>query len=307
MRVAFFGSPEFALPSLEAIHEGHEVVLVVSQPDKPAGRGMRKSSPAVARRARDLDLELEQPASLKRNEEFLARFAALKPDVAVTVAYGKILPGRLLDVPAGGFLNVHASLLPGYRGAAPIQWALINGETTTGVSIMRTDEGLDTGPVCLSEETPIGPDEVAPQLFERLASLGARAIDHALERLSRGELECRPQDESQATLAPLLRKEDGSLDWTQPARALFDRYRGVYAWPGARFSHRGTEVKVKEMRLAEGNGAPGQLLRVGEEALTVAAGSGAVDLITVQPAGKGPMNARDWANGYGLGQGDQLA
>lgn len=307
MRVAFFGSPEFALPSLEAIHERHQLVLVVSQPDKPAGRGMHESSPPVASRARELDLPLEQPVRLKRNEEFLARFRSLMPDVAVTVAYGKILPASLLDVPAGGFLNVHASLLPRYRGAAPVQWALINGEPKTGVSIMRTDEGLDTGPVCLSEETPIGPEELAPQLFGRLASLGARAIDDALELLARDELDCRPQDESRATLAPLLRKEDGVLDWAQPAKALFDRYRGVYAWPGARFNHRGSQVRVKEMRLAPGSGAPGELLRVTGEALTVATGDGAVDLVTVQPAGKGAMPARDWANGQGLRQGDRLA
>lgn len=307
MRVAFFGSPAFALPSLEAINENHEVVLVVSQPDKPAGRGMRQTSPAVARRARELDLELEQPARLRRNEGFLARFRSLEPDVAVTVAYGKILPGCLLDIPVGGFLNVHASLLPRYRGAAPVQWALMNGETTTGVSIMRTDEGLDTGPVCLSEEITIGPNELAPQLFERLAVLGASAIRDALGRLSRGRLECLPQDESKATLAPLLTKEDGYLDWTRPAKVLFDRYRGVYAWPGARFEHRGTEVKVKEMRLAQGSGEPGELLHIGEDAVTIAAGSGAVDLITVQPPGKGPMNAGAWANGHRLVAGDRLA
>jgi methionyl-tRNA formyltransferase len=307
VRVAFFGSPTFALPALRVIGERHEVALVVAQPDKPAGRGLLSSVPPVARDAGRLGLTLAQPARLRGNEHFRELLAGLALDVAVTVAYGKILPQELLAIPAAGFLNVHASLLPRYRGAGPVQWALINGEKETGVSIMRTEAGLDTGPVCLVRATPIGEDERAPELFERLAELGARAIVEALERLRRGELECRPQDESAATLAPLLRKEDGDIDWREPASAIYNRFRGVAAWPGARFRLGGRQVRVLDMRPAEGSGGPGAVLCITAEGVKVAAGRGAVELLRIQPAGKAAMPARDWANGYRVERGVSLA
>ena len=307
MELVFFGSPSFALPSLLALAERFEVSLVVSQPDKPAGRGMSSSSPAVARKALELGLPLAQPSRLKGNTEFHELLASVKPKVAVTAAYGKLLPQSLLDIPEAGFLNVHASLLPAYRGAAPIQWALINGERETGVSIMRTEAGLDTGPVCLVKRCQIPPRERAPELFDRLSQLGATAICEALDRLERGELECRPQDDSVATLAPLLRKDDGNIDWQRPASRTFDRFRGVYGWPGSRFRFRGKWVRVHEMRPASGGGDPGKVVAVNDHGVSVACGEGALELLEVQVEGKGRSPARDWANGYQVKEGTVLA
>jgi methionyl-tRNA formyltransferase len=307
VRVVFFGSPEFALPPLRALHERFEMVLVVSQPDKPAGRGLKTAAPPVAREARRLGLSLAQPARLKGNDDFLRRMAALEADVAVTTAYGKILPRALLDLPRGGFLNIHASLLPKYRGAGPIQWALINGERETGVSIMRTEAGLDTGPVCLASSITIGPDERAPELFARLAELGAEAIVEALALFQRGELECRPQDHSEATMAPRLRREDGDIRWSYPAQGIYDLFRGVAAWPGARFRLAGKEVRVHGMRLARGSGRAGEVLCLTENGVVVAAADGAIELLELQPSGKARMSARDWANGYRVKPGVTLA
>jgi methionyl-tRNA formyltransferase len=307
VRLAFFGSPEFALPALRALSERHEVALVVSQPDKASGRGLKSRPPAVAREAVRLGLPLAQPARLRGNDKFAGRLAGLAVEAAVTIAYGKILPQSLLDLPAHGFLNVHASLLPKYRGAGPVQWALINGERETGVSIMRTELGLDTGPVCLALTTPIGPDERAPELFDRLAALGAEAVVEALELLKRGALECTEQDHEQATLAPLLTRADGELEWARPAAASYDRFRGVAAWPGTRFRFRGSEVRVIDMRPVPGSGRPGEVLCVGTSGVTVAAGEGALELLEVQPAGKAGMAARDWANGYRVRTGVTLA
>lgn len=307
MKLVFFGSPAFALPSLLTLHERFEVALVVSQPDKRAGRGMTSSSPAVASLARDLGLPLAQPARLKRNSEFLEQLASLDPDVAITAAYGKLLPQALLDIPRAGFLNVHASLLPAYRGAAPVQWALINGEQETGVSIMQTEIGLDTGPVCLARRCTIEPDERAPELLERLSKLGASALCEALQRLQEGVLDCHPQDDSKATIAPLLTKEDGDIDWQRPAAASFDRFRGTYGWPGSRFGYRGKAVRVHAMSPRAGSGEPGEVLAVSEEGVLVACGEGALALGEVQAEGKARTRARDWANGYQVRPGTRLA
>jgi methionyl-tRNA formyltransferase len=307
VRLAFFGSPEFALPSLRALAERHDVALVVSQPDKSAGRGMKSRAPAVASEARRLSLPLAQPERLRGNDELAARLSALAIEVAVTVAYGKILPGSLLELPRHGFLNVHASLLPKYRGAGPIQWALINGERETGVSIMRTERGLDTGPVCLVRRTAIGRDERAPELFRRLAELGAEAIVEALDLLDRGELTCTPQDDLQATTARLLSRADGDLDWRRPASASYDRFRGTAAWPGTRFHYAGLEVRVRDMRPTTGSGTPGEVLCIGPAGVTVATGEGALELLEVQPEGKRRMGARDWANGFRVRPGVTLA
>ncbi|MEX2542521.1 MAG: methionyl-tRNA formyltransferase [Trueperaceae bacterium] len=307
MRVAFFGSPDFALPSLLALNERFDVALVVSQPDKAAGRGLKTRPPAVARVAAGLGLPLAQPARLRNNSEFAERLAGLQPDVAVTVAYGKLLPQALLDLPRCGFLNVHASLLPKYRGAGPVQWALINGERVTGVTIMRTEAGLDTGPACLVRATEIADDERAPELFGRLAQLGARTIVEALEKLSGGRLECRPQDDAEATFAPQLRREDGDLDWNQPAAASYDRFRGVAGWPGTRFEFAAGEVRVFDMRPVDGAGQPGEVIGLSEAGVVVATGEGALELLELQPAGKRRMSARAWANGYRVRMGATLA
>ena len=310
LRVVFFGSPHFALPSLEALLQRHEVVMVVAQPDKPAGRGMRVKAPPVAQRARELGRELWQPTKLRGDQTFLTRLAELAPDVGVTAAYGRILPPKLLDIPRHGVLNVHASLLPKYRGAAPIQWALISGEEETGVSIMQTEEGLDTGPVRLQRRTRVAPDEDAASLSARLSRLGAEALTEALDLLAEGTLPLTPQDDAQATLAPLLKAEDGHVRWADSARAVHDRFRGVSMWPGTSFESGGERVKVTAVaplpnRRTDGS-EPGTVLEVGPEGLVVAAGSGAVLLEAVKPAGGREMAARDWANGREVGRGARL-
>lgn len=306
MRVALFGSPAFALPTLEALHNRREVVLVVTQPDKAAGRGLKTRSPATAVRAKELGVRLEQPTRLKGNETFHALLRELKIDVAVTAAYGKILPQSLLDIPRHGFLNVHASLLPKLRGAAPIQWALINGETETGVTIMQTEAGLDTGPIRLQKRLSIGPDDTASELFERLATLGAEALTEALERLEAGTLPCEPQNEGAATHAPLLIKEDGKVRWTDSAEAIYNRFRGVEAWPGTWTSWRDGTLKIHDLspQIASHPHEAGQILSIDADGVLVAAGKGAVWLRTVQPPGKSRMDAYAWANGYSIKKGN---
>ncbi len=306
MRLALFGSPQFAVPVLKALAEHHEVALVVTQPDKPAGRGLELASPAAALAARKLGLRLEQPGKLKNNPAFHDLLQDLNLDAAVTAAYGKILPPSLLKLPEHGFLNVHASLLPKYRGAAPIQWALISGEGETGVSIMGTEAGLDTGPLRHVKRLPIQPDDTALTLFGKLSALGAEAILEALELLEQGRLPCQPQDDSQATFAPLLTRADGRIRWEESAERIHHRFRGVLAWPGSWTLHRGKPLKVHGLEPAPGEGEPGRLLAVASGGVTVTAGRGAVLLRTVQPSNKSRMRGLDWANGYHVKAGERL-
>jgi methionyl-tRNA formyltransferase len=294
-RVAFFGSPEFALPVLSAILEHFEVMLVVAQPDKPSGRGMKLTPPAVAAKASELGLKLEQPAKLKNNLEFAQKLQDSGADVAVTCAYGKILPASLLEIPRYGFLNVHTSLLPKYRGAAPIQWAVINGDTVTGVTVMQTDPGMDTGAILLQESVPISPSETVLELAPRLSSLGATMIVTALEQLD--SLKPIPQDDSLATHARMLEKEDARINWTLDAKTIFDRYRGLAGWPGSYFLFQGKRIKILELRPSNQSGQAGQVLEFGDGVI-IAAKTGSLELLVVQPEGKPKMNALDWARGY---------
>ena len=290
MRIIFFGTPQFAVPSLDALARAHEVALVVAQPDKPAGRGMRMQAPAVAVRARELGLPLAQPAKI-RDAAFMESIAALRPDAGIVVAYGKILPAALLEIPRRGFFNVHGSLLPKYRGAAPIQRAIERGERETGVTIMRVDEELDHGPMLTTVRTEIGPDERAPSLAARLSILGAEALAGALA----GDVEETPQDHAQATFAPKIEKSEGAVDWTQPARAIYDKFRAFDPWPGL-FT---PELKLIDIAPAAGSAEPGTILSIGGDGVTVAAGDGAIRLITVQRAGKPRAAAADLARGGG--------
>lgn len=299
MKLAFFGSPALALPVLEALRRRHDVALVVAQPDRPAGRGLKLRPPPVVARAHELGLPFAQPTRLRGESRIRARLLELGVEAAVTCAYGRILPPELLEVPPRGFLNVHASLLPRLRGAAPIQWSLINGDEITGVTIMRTDAGLDTGPTLLQGELPIDPDWTSLELGPRLAELGAALILEALERLD--ELPRVPQDDSLATHAPPLVKDDGRVRWADTARAVRNRHRGVAGWPGTWLERSGARLKVHDLREAEGSGLPGEVLSVGPHGVRVAAGEGAVDLVVVQPEAKGRMRAADWARGNGLG------
>ncbi len=306
MRVALFGSPSFALPTLEVLRQDHELALVVTQPDKPAGRGNKLTSPPVAERAKELGVRLEQPAKLKRNEAFLGLIQSLDLDVAITAAYGKILPRALLEVPKHGFLNVHASLLPHYRGAAPIQWALINGEKETGVSVMQTEAGLDTGPVGHVKRIDIEPHDTALTLFDKLSLVGSEAVKEALEKLARGELPCEPQDDEAATFAPLLTKGDGEIRWRGAAEEVYNRFRGVLAWPGTWTTYGGKTLKVHALAVREGEGEAGEVLSVNADGILVAMGTGAVLLKKVQPPNKPKMDAFDFANGYGVKAGQSL-
>ena len=275
MRLALFGSPSFALPTLDVLAQEHELALIVAQPDKPAGRGNRLTSPPVAERAKALELNLAQPAKLK-NEGFLERMTALDLDVAITAAYGKILPQALLEIPKHGFLNVHASLLPKYRGAAPIQWALISGEKETGVSVMQTEAGLDTGPLRHVKRLDIDPHDTALTLFDKLSVVGAEAMREALNKLAAGELPCEPQDDEAATFAPLLTKDDGEIRWGDSAREVYNRFRGVRAWPGTWTTYGGKTLKVHDLVVhGENRGEAGNVLSVNANGILVATGEGA--------------------------------
>jgi methionyl-tRNA formyltransferase len=310
LRVAVFGTPAFALPTLEALHARHDVALVVTQPDRPSGRGRTVGAPPMAVRARALGLPLAQPERLRREPGFAERLAALDLDVAVTAAYGQILPAALLAVPREGFLNVHASLLPRWRGAAPIQHALIAGDAETGVSIMQTEAGLDTGPVRLARSLAIRPADDAVSLLEILASLGARTLIDALEALAQGRLPSTPQDEAGVTLAPRLTKDDGRIRWHDGAARVRDRHRGVAGWPGSwcpsAVGAGAPVLKVHGLVAVAAAGEPGEVLAVDADGLVVACGEGAVRLTEVQAAGKPRMPASAWANGARIRQGDHL-
>jgi len=316
LRVAFFGSPEFALPTLDALAQRHHVVLVVSRPDKPAGRGLKLRAPPVAARARELGLDLVQPRAV-RGEAFLQRLSEAEPDVGITAAYGRILPPALLAIPRHGVLNVHASLLPKYRGAAPVQWALINDERETGITVMQTDEGLDTGPIRLQRRTPIHPEEDALALMSRLSVLGAETLIQSLDLLGEGTLPSTAQDDAAATVAPLLASEDGHIRWTDPVTAVLARHRGVAAWPGSSFAH--GEIRVKALEMS-GAGlpfsttsteqprtvSPGSVLTVTPEGVSVATGAGTLLLERVKPAGARAMSAHEWSLGRGAREGETL-
>ena len=291
VRVVFFGTPEFAVPSLDAIARDHEVAAVVAQPDKPAGRGMKLHAPAVAVRARELGLPLLQPAKI-RNAEFLAEIARLTPDAGIVVAYGKILPPPLLAIPKHGFFNVHGSILPKYRGAAPIQRAIEAGETETGVTIMRVDEELDHGPMLLIEKTPIGPDEHTPELARRLSHIGA----DALARVLRGGFAEVQQDHAQATLAPKIEKSEGEIRFRESARAIYDKFRAFDPWPGVFLG----DIKLTDIRPsgAAGSQPAGTILEIGD-GVVVACGRGAIRILQMQRPGKPRAAAADVARGLG--------
>jgi len=285
VRVVFMGSPEFAVPTLRAVLGAEDVVAVVTQPDKPVGRGRKLESPPVKRIAEGASVPIWQPKSL-RGDDAVTELARLAPDVCVVVAYGKILPQAILDVPRLGCLNVHASLLPAYRGAAPIQWALIRGERETGVTIMKLDAGMDTGPMLLWRRLAIRDDDTAGTLGARLAAIGAELMVVALERLKHGSLEETPQEHAAATLAPRLTRDHGRLDWTRSAREVGDLTRGVDPWPGAWTLLDGEPLKLWSAREVEGAGEPGTVLGVDRDGLIVACAQGAVAFAEAQLPGR---------------------
>jgi methionyl-tRNA formyltransferase len=304
MRLIFLGTPDFAVPALRAIRDaGHEVAAVYTQPPRAAGRGMdlRKSPVQVA--AEMISLPVRTPASLKSAEE-LEHFRALRADAAVVVAYGQILPKAVLEATKHGAFNIHASLLPRWRGAAPIQRAIMAGDLETGVSIMRLDQGLDTGPVCLSGHLPIGPDMTAGELHDELARLGAHLMVEALDKLERGKLDCTPQPEDGVTYAEKIAPTETRIDWQRPSLEVHNFIRGLSPSPGAWFevTLNGKPERIRALRskLVEISGTSGTVL---DEHLTIACGEGAVRITEVQRAGKRPMQAAEFLRGAKLGTG----
>lgn len=293
MRIVFMGTPEFSVAALEALHAAHEIVCVYSQPPRPAGRGKKDRPSPVQARAEALGLPVRHPVRL-RTENAQAEFAALKADVAVVVAYGLILPQAVLDAPVKGCLNIHASLLPRWRGAAPIHRAIMAGDAETGISIMQMEAGLDTGPVLLEERVAIGAEETTAELHDRLSALGARAIMAALERLD--DLAPVPQAEAGVTYAAKIDKAEARVDWSRPAAEVDRLIRGLSPFPGAWGEIGGERVKLLRSRLAAGEGAAGEVL----SGFTVACGSGAVEVTEAQREGKRPMPATEVLHGLTL-------
>lgn len=298
MKLVFMGTPAFAVPCLDALVDaGHEVRAVVAQPDRPAGRGQQLVSPPTVARARALGIPVLQPAKVKSGE-FPEAFERLEADLAVVVAYGRILTPRLLAAPRLGCVNVHASLLPRWRGAAPIQWSILGGDRTTGITTMRMAEGLDTGPMLLRAETPIGPEETAPELHDRLSPMGAALLVRTLTEWPAPA----EQDHDAATWAPPLTRDQGRLRWGQPAEVLHRTVRGLSGWPGTVASFRGEPMKVLRVRRVDAGGPPGVVL----EGAVVACGDGALELLEVQLPGKKAVRGVDWVNGSRVRPGEQL-
>ena len=301
MRIVFMGTPEFSVPVLDALFQaGHEIAAVYCQPPRPAGRGKKPRPTPVHARAEALGLPVRHPVSLKGSED-QAAFAALQADIAVVVAYGLILPQAILDAPARGCLNIHASLLPRWRGAAPIHRAIMAGDPETGICIMQMEAGLDTGPVLLREATPIGPEETTDQLHDRLSQMGARLIVEALSRLD--DLSPEAQPDEGVTYATKIDKAEARVDWTKPAIDVDRQIRGLSPFPGAWTEVEGERVKLLASRLAQGEGPAGTLLN---DTLTVACGSGAVEILRLQRAGKGAQDRESYLRGRPLPAGTQL-
>jgi methionyl-tRNA formyltransferase len=307
MRTAFMGTPDFAVASLDALAERTEVVAVVCQPDKPAGRGMKLRPPPVKRRAEELGLPVLQPRRA-RARSFREEFRALAPELVVVAAYGKILPGDLLEEVPRGFVNVHASLLPRLRGAAPIHAAVLRGEEASGVSIMRLTEGMDEGPVYLDRRVELAPDETAGSLHDRLAIEGAEALGEFLDRVLAGEeLAPAEQDHDAATYAHKLDPAEFEVDWSLPAIEVERRIRGLSPFPGSyTFQEGGKRLGLLMAGPAEGGGEPGTIVALGKRGPVVACGEGAVEVTRVKPAGKRTMDAGDWLRGARLEEGARL-
>ena len=297
MRIVFFGTPEPAVPALEGFvaDPDTDVVAVVTNPDRPSGRGMKLTAPPVKVAAQRHGLPVWQP---EKPREILDQLIALRLDACAVVAYGALLPQDVLDVGGKGFVNLHFSILPAWRGAAPVQHAVLNGDTETGVTCFVLDKGMDTGDVLLIERTPLGPEETSGELMARLAELGAPVLVRAVHGLVDGSITPQPQDHSLATLAPKIANDDARIDWTRPAARLHDQVRGLNPVPGAFTTFDGERLKVHRARVTDGSGAPGEVLREDGDGPVVATGDGALLLTEVQPAGKPRMSGAAFANGY---------
>jgi methionyl-tRNA formyltransferase len=308
MRIVFMGTPEFAVPCLEALLKTEDTVVgIVTQPDRPKGRGQQLAPSPVKVIAERQHLPLLQPTKMK-DASFMAELSAWKPDLIAVAAFGRILPAAILSLPPRGCINVHGSLLPKYRGAGPIQWAIINGETETGITTMLMDEGMDTGAMLLQESVPIAPDDTAGTLSPRLAEVGGRLLVETLVQLKTGALMPTPQDNSQATLAPLLKKEDGVIDWVMPAVRLANRIRGLTPWPGAYTFFKADRWTIWRATAIDEPAvlAPGQIAALTKDAIHVATGRGMLAIRELQPANSRRMPAGQYLAGHPLQVGMQL-
>ena len=308
MRIVFMGTPEFAVPSLEALLASEDqVVGVVTQPDRPKGRGQELTPPPVKLIAERNGIPFLQPLKI-RTPEFLETLASWKPDLIAVTAFGRILHAPILNLPPRGCVNVHGSLLPKYRGAAPVQWAVINGETETGITTMLMDEGMDTGAMLLQERIPILPDDTAGTVAPRLAELGGRLLVETIKRLKANAITPRIQDHTQATMAPLLKKEDGLIDWTSSAQAIANRIRGLSPWPGAYTYHGQERWNIwKAVAVSEpAQGQPGMILAGSKQSLKVVTGSGVLELLEIQTANSKRMSIGQFLAGHRISSGALL-
>ncbi|MBQ9679876.1 MAG: methionyl-tRNA formyltransferase [Ruminococcus sp.] len=298
MKIVFMGTPDFSVPCLNSLIEaGHEIQAVFTQPDKPRGRKQELTPPEVKVCALEHGLTVYQPKIL-RDGEAMKIISELNPDCIVVVAYGKILPKEILDYPKYGCINIHASLLPKYRGSAPIQWSVINGEKETGVTIMQMDEGIDTGDMLYQKTVPIGIDDTAESMFDKLSILGGEMIVEALDKLEKGELTAVKQDDSLSTHAPMLDKKISEIDWHKSAAEVHNLVRGLYSWPIAQTSLHGKKLKIYRTSPAKGHGEAGAV--IGTDPLTIACGDGAVEIRELQLEGKKRMDAKTFLIGHPL-------
>ena len=310
LRLVFCGTPQFAVPTLEAlIAARHEIALVVTQPDRPVGRKQILTAPPIKQTALAHSLEVTQPEKIKNNVEFRASLEAIAPDAIVVVAYGRIIPRWMLDLPRLGCINLHGSLLPKYRGAAPIQWAVAMGEAVTGNTTMLLEEGLDTGPILLQQQVAIRPEQTAIDLFQELAILGAPLVVETLVALANGSIKPQPQDHTQATLARILDREDGRMDFAaRTATELWNRWRGFQPWPGAFTTFEGRKLIVHQLRpvAPPETALPCQIFVEGQRILVACAAGTALELLEVQPEGKNRMTAAEFLRGNPLHTGAKL-
>lgn len=295
----FCGTPRFAVPALEKlVAAGHRIHLVVTQPDRPKGRGLELVASPVKQLAHNLNLPITQPDRIKTNEEFRSQITAINPDAIIVVGYGRIIPQWMLDLPPLGNINLHASLLPKYRGAAPIQWAIASGETVTGNTTMRLDAGLDTGDMLLQKEMAITAEDTSETLAPRLAEMGAGLLVETLAGLQSGTIQPRKQDDSQATLAPILKKEDGLIDFSRTAHEILNRLRGFQPWPGAYTKFRGKNLQVLKAQPAAESVPPGEIKVIGDRLLAGACNESSLEILELQLEGKKRTCARDFIHGY---------
>jgi len=299
LTLIFCGTPPFAVPTLEKLAAmGHRIPLVVTQPDRPKGRGLEQVPSAVKQSAQKLRLPITQPDRIKTNDEFRAQLTSINPDAIIVVGYGRIIPQWMLDLPPLGNINLHASLLPKYRGAAPIQWAIANAETVTGNTTMRLDAGLDTGDILLQQEMPIASDDTSETLARRLAEMGAGLLVETLHGLASGAIHPRQQDDSQATLAPILKKEDGQIDFSCTAQEILNRLRAFQPWPGAYTKFRGKSLQILKAHPSSGQVSPAQIEVAGDHLIAGCGQNTSLQILELQLEGKKRTTAKDFIQGY---------